>query len=65
MNKKKAISLLDKIARNYVRAIRATERAHALTGKTAKALAERDKAIKYITAAACAEIDLYDMIERA
>lgn len=64
MDKKKALTLLLKISRNYDLAMRATDRATArgLQGHTSKALEERDKAMGYVEKAVDAECDLRDII---
>lgn len=62
MNKEKAHKLLDRIHRNYELAMRATDRAVAARGKTAKALSERDKAQGYIHKAYEADADLREFI---
>jgi hypothetical protein len=65
MNRAKAHRLLTSISRSYDLAIRAECRAVALRGKTAKALAERDKAIAYVEKAIDAEMELRDLIDNS
>jgi hypothetical protein len=62
MNMVKAHKLLDRIHRNYELAMKAMDRAVALRGKTTRALAERDKAQRYIHKAYNADADLCEYI---
>lgn len=62
---KKAEKILQSIRNNYLKALRANDRASTLSyrGQTTRALAERDKANAYVTAAYDAEDALLKIIQ--